>query len=70
MIVIHQDYRLEAIEREPRRWVTRITHLHGKDLVTGKVTNPFWDTPAQHSAEYAIKLAKVAIDSRTVTALP
>ena len=70
MIVIHEDFHLEAIERGPSRWVTRITHLHGNNLKTGaNFTSQFWDTMPADSVELTMKMAVTAIDTRFVTAL-
>jgi hypothetical protein len=64
MFSIHKGYCLEAIERATDQWIVRITRLDGKNITASRhSTSPSWDTPAATLPDYAMRLAKAAIDT-------
>ena len=67
MFSIHKGYCLEAIERATDQWIVRITRLDGKNITASRHwTSPSWDTPAATLPDYAMRLAKAAIDTGLV----
>ena len=68
MFSIHKGYCLEAIRaRGPDQWIVRITRLDGKNITASRHwTSPSWDTPAATLPDYAMRLAKAAIDTGLV----
>jgi hypothetical protein len=54
-------------EREPGRWIARISRLDGKIIQAGHGwQNAFYDTIATTAATEAMKYAKAAIDGRLI----
>jgi hypothetical protein len=58
---------IDVVEREPARWIARISRLDGKVIQAGHgFQNAFYDTIATTTATEATKYAKAAIDGRLI----
>jgi hypothetical protein len=65
--MIYKGYVIDVGEREPARWIARISRFDGKIIQSGHGwQNPFYDTMATTTAIDAVKYAKAAIDGRLV----
>jgi hypothetical protein len=61
--MIFKSYVIDVSEREPARWIARISRLDGKVIQAGKgFQNAFYDTIATITATDATKYAKAAVD--------
>jgi hypothetical protein len=63
-MITYKEYHIERFEREPRRWVARVTRADGRNI---RVIHPasehaFIITKPTASAEKAEELAKEGID--------
>jgi len=66
VIVIHEDYQIEAYESEPGRWRVRITRVDGAKIKTAvpKGEYPELNPPGEWlTAERAIERTKEVIDA-------
>lgn len=63
--MIYNGYVIDVGEREPARWIARISRIDGKIIQAGHGwQNAFYDTIATTTATDAVKYAKAAIDGR------
>jgi hypothetical protein len=61
--MIYKSYIIDVDEREPDRWIGRISRFDGKIILSGNgYQNAFYDTIATTTATEAMKYAKTAID--------
>ena len=60
--MIYKSYVIDVSEREPARWVARISRFDGKVIQAGRFQNAFYDTIATTTDTEALKYAKAAID--------
>jgi hypothetical protein len=65
--MIYKSYVIDVSEREPARWIGRISRFDGKVIQAGHgFQNAFYDTIATTTADEAMKYAKVAIDGGSI----
>jgi hypothetical protein len=65
--MIYNGYVIDVGEREPARWIARISRIDGKIIQAGHGwQNAFYDTIATTTATDAVKYAKAAIDGRLI----
>ena len=61
--MIYKSYVIDVPEREPARWIARISRFDGKIIQAGHGwQNAFYDTIATTTATEAMKYARAAID--------
>ena len=61
--MIYKSYVIDVGEREPARWIARISQIDGKNIQAGDGWhNAFYDTIATITAAQAMKYAQAAID--------
>jgi hypothetical protein len=61
--MIYKSYVIDVSEREPARWIARISRFDDKIIQAGHGwQNAFYDTVATTTAAEAMKYAKAAID--------
>jgi hypothetical protein len=61
--MIYKSYIIDVDEREPNRWIARISRFDGKIILAGGgYQNAFYDIIAATTATEAMKYAKAAID--------
>jgi hypothetical protein len=66
--MIYKSYVIDVGEREPARWIARISRVDGRIIQVGHAwQNAFYDTIATTTAAEAVKYAKAAIDGRLVS---
>jgi hypothetical protein len=60
----YKEYHIERFEREPKRWIARVTRKDGRNLrvIMPASEHPFLETKPTASAEEAEALAKQGID--------
>jgi hypothetical protein len=65
--MIYKGYVIDVSEREPARWIARISRVDQKLIQAGGGwQNSFYDTAAFTAAAEATKYAKAAIDGREI----
>jgi hypothetical protein len=65
--MIYKSYVIDVGEREPARWIARISRFDGKIIQAGHGwQNAFYDTIATTTADDAMKYAKAAIDGELI----
>jgi hypothetical protein len=58
----YKEFKISAFEREPGKWLASIKRVDGRSITCQGTTLPFFTTAETTTAEYAIDLAKGAID--------
>ena len=65
--MIYKNYVIDVGEREPARWIARISRVDGRNLQERHGwQNAFYDTNATTTAADATKYARAAIDGGLV----
>ena len=66
MKVNYKAYVITTFQYEPGKWRATIIRLDGRNVTCRGHSSPQFDTGADAPEDYAIKLAKAAIDSGEV----
>jgi hypothetical protein len=59
----YKNYEINACEHEPGKWLASIRRADGNPITCRGTTLPFFTTAETTTSEYAIDLAKGAIDA-------